>query len=89
VANPVVAASDIISLYNSNNPNNPVLAWNGANLVVIPRVSARGSHWAIMAYQIDLKETYPGGITTPQAQIEADHINADLARLVAAQASKT
>ncbi len=84
-----VTAADITNLYNTSGPPNPVLADNGNANVIVPRISARGSHWAILAYQIDVKERFPGSITTQQAQTVANEINADLARVVAKREAVT
>jgi uncharacterized protein (DUF924 family) len=73
----VLTGADVLSLYESPRSSpHPCLADNGAQIVVRERTTARQSGWEILAYQIDLLDQYPDGMTQAQADAYAATVQA-------------
>ena len=70
-----VTAQNVLDLYNAQGFDNAVLTDVVDQITVVERVQARQQHWPILAYQVDLVEEYPEGMTEEQAQARADQIN--------------
>lgn len=85
-----VTAQNILDLYNTGGGINPVLADDlDGTLSIVERVTARGNHWPILAYRVDLWERFgwPQELAPADAQTVADEINAALSMALAKAAA--
>lgn len=81
-----LTAQDVLQLYGAQGFDNAVLTDHDDQIFVVARLDARHSGWPVLAYQIDLSEEYPEGMTPEQAQAVADRINEARAEELAATA---
>lgn len=78
-----ITAQHVLDLYNAQGFDNAVLTDHNDQVSVVERIEARHSGWPILAYQVDLNEEYPSGMTVEQAQARADQINAQRTAAIA------
>lgn len=71
----IINGANVLDLYNATGYNNAVLTDHDDFASVTERTTARREGWPILAYQIDLTEGYPEGMSEQQAQEFADQIN--------------
>lgn len=70
-----ITAQHVLDLYNAEGFDRATLTDHDGQVEVVERVTARAEGWPCLAYQGDLLEEYPSGMTVEQAQPVADLIN--------------
>lgn len=84
-----ITAQHILGLWAAVGFDRAVLTDHDDAVSIVERLTARHAGWPVLAYQVDLVEQFPGGMTTEQAQAWADQINSDRAAALGAAESAT